>query len=677
MSKKTDDFIGRKLEPHPIAYPKDYKIWDKHARQMEIINRPDLHEEELFKGLGITGSPLLSSFGVVDPEEIRGRQDVMRWLGENRKIESWFLKNTINFSLPRTEEKFLEYSDPSHASPYWSKIDELIDMINKSKSVPSRIRDLVDFLSGSIVLCSDEREMFSSMQSQLSSATVIEGLVDYAVSFSTKYPDSAVTINSIYAPEELEIISSHTHGFKRYSYSINDAAKHTEPEWTHNKWLRGVRWLCQTVNNARNYFETKRAYRGETIKSIPKCLTEDLEKGICKALEFDWRGIEFENRRKARLGGSKNLILRVYYNYSSNGLQVKIYGIEDDIEASKSNFEFNQYGNFPLRQVIKIKRGLRKYINRSAAYAQAIWNADLMLEIKKRSKNSDFFLYPTRMPSPETDTEYRWYAIQNLYVDPSVIDVYNASLKHRKFLAEHISVLKNMSEISQQIRIAAKRIHAKTCIPEILDKDHIVKFKELYPVHLLANPENKEIVPVTDMSLNGDMICLTGKNNGGKTTFLLSVVAAIFMAQSGIPIIGWDFSLNPKEILGLAFIERGDASICTLLVQKIKNILAATVGIPGNKVVLVLDEVGGATQETFGLKFGKKVLEKIAEQGDSTVFATQIGDLATIVQNEMGGDCYQFMAGHKMVPGIGDGDMDSLCREIGITEFLHTETPRP
>ena len=662
--------------PHQISYPKDLKIWDKKATTMKIINSADFPKDEIFYGLGIDSSPLLPSFGAIDPSEIRGRQEVMQWLHKNRKIERWLLKNPISFVLPHSENDFLSYFNPNRPNPYWSAISRFIKMVDESVSPPSRILELRNFYNDSLLLEQDENKMVKIMTEKIQEAAAIEGLAIFSVQFGsvpllTKPVQNEAGIKrNVFAPSSLKLITEETSGYKKFSFALNQASNHSEPAWTRKRYLGWLNNFCHFVNKWRNGLELKKAYKGTIINRASEALIKDIENGIIAKLRFDWNNIELSNNRKKRIDDSRDLIIKVYYSYSRDGLQLKIYGLEDDIEKSDPSFEFNNYGGFGKKKLQALKQTVERYAEEATDYRQAVWNARKMIEIEQTIPNlfKDQFL----VPSPKTDSEYKWFAIQNLYSDPSVNKICLAVQEHRNFSSEHLTIVRNMAFLSKQVRTTATKLHTKISFPQILDTGHVVEFDNLFAIHLLHNPSVKKIIPVTGMeALNGKPICFTGKHNGGKTSTALAVAITVFLAQSGIPIIGEGFSFNPKEILGLVFVSKGEGSTCTNLVDKMKDLLSGIQNTDGSKVILVLDELGIATQESDGYDFGVKVLNAIDRSHASLLFTTQITKLAEYAVNKLGGISYQFERDHKMSRGIGDGGLEQLCEERGLSEYLN------
>ena len=183
--------------------------------------------------------------------------------------------------------------------------------------------------------------------------------------------------------------------------------------------------------------------------------------------------------------------------------------------------------------------------------------------------------------------------------------------------------------------------------------------------------KGKEIVPVRGLpSINGQMIGFTGSHGGGKTVTSETIVECIFLAQSGLPVFGKGFRLNPKELLGIVFIERGEGSTAQLLLQKSVNILKAIRQTDSSKIVLIFDELGTGTQEAAGLKLGQDLLRSLAGRNISVIFSTHITALAEFAQEELGVECLQFTKDHRILPGIGTGEMEVLRKDTGFDQLL-------
>ncbi len=183
--------------------------------------------------------------------------------------------------------------------------------------------------------------------------------------------------------------------------------------------------------------------------------------------------------------------------------------------------------------------------------------------------------------------------------------------------------------------------------------------------------EDERPVPISGLEpINSRIIGLTGAHGGGKTVTSLAVAELIWLAQSGLPVLGRGVRLNVKSVLGLVFIERGEGSTIQLYLEKVHEVLKAIKDIDGQQAVIVLDELGSATQEADGLKMGRSLLSTLGDAGVSVVYSTQITDLAIFSKEFLGASCYRFERTHEMLPGINDGGLGELLADMGIAEML-------
>jgi len=130
--------------------------------------------------------------------------------------------------------------------------------------------------------------------------------------------------------------------------------------------------------------------------------------------------------------------------------------------------------------------------------------------------------------------------------------------------------------------------------------------------------------------LDGQMVCLTGRNGGGKTVAQLSLGDIIYLTQSGLPSFGEDISLNVKKMLGMVFIgSRGEhGSTFESLVIKTRDVLLAADKYKANEIVMIMDELGAGTQQYSGKNLALRLLKTLHNRGISTIFSTQITEVA-------------------------------------------------
>lgn len=659
-----------------VIYPTTLELWKTvipGRDYIKIINSGDFNRANLFRGIGIDSSPLLSSFGITDRQEILDRQSILGYLLDNPMIAAWLNEEDIPYDLPQDEAHYLKYFDPKKKSTdYWAKIKKLIEMLDSSSGpMPAQLRVLLDALRSTLVLEEDEKVMSKFITERLTQIAVIEGLMDFKVNgcgdIMIEPPESEsedADPRYVYAPRDLKLVEGpHVHGHRIYSFAISTAVHHTVPDWTKGGLMKkfGVEKVFSRRAQKKNNHEKALALRGMVINEPSEGLVNDVKNGLLKLLRFDWRGL------------NEDVILRVYFSYSGKGLMVNIYSIDPDrtrIEDMEKEFDFGGYGGYQKNEIVRIQESLKHYKEIAVLYRKTLVTAKGMLRFEERLPN--IFGDNHQIDSPSTDSEHRWFALENLYSDPIVRDIYRECIRNRGFIRKHISMLKHIAWLSVNIQLTATKHGVTISFPKIVDDcDQVVSFNAVYPVHLFPQIGDKKPIPIKDMApVNGQIIGFTGHHGGGKTVAALGVIDNLFLAQSGLPVFGDNFQFNLKSIIGMVFIERGEGSTCEMLVEKIKNILEGIRDTDSGKIVLILDELGSATQENSGYELGRDLLLKLSRQKVSVLFSTQILSLAEYAKSELGAICYKFTPDHEMALGVADGGMNDLRVRYGINELL-------
>lgn len=656
-----------------ISYP-EVELWATDIAdddRLKIINPGDLPIDDILEGLGIGSSQLRQSFGITDPDEIKERQSILGFLLNNPKVMSWAIENRTPFSLPTSEESYLEHFNPELPStPYWSGIKTFIELLDESTGpLPGRLSTILEAMRSSLVLEDDEKIMSNFISSRITQIAVIEGLVSfntgncyYATSETSKFHRRGEKKRRISSPSSLSLNDDfHIHGHRMHSFAVSSAARHDAPEWTTGGFMRFTRVsdFASYLAERKNTQEKKSAYKGMVINEPSDSLVRDIKSGVMQLLQFDWEDI------------GTDVTVRVSFSYSKEGLLVNIYSIEPSkfaIEDKDKRFTYGSYYGYQKDKVDEIRQALAEYNDNALTFQKSLIISRTMAKIEEQAPN--FFTKKFHIPSPNVDHEHRWFALENLYTDPVVEKIYLECIRHRDFARQQIGMLRSIALLSQGISRTSTRFGIPISFPKIIDDDqHTISFDDVYPVHLFSSKYGP--VPIKDMvPVNGRIIGFTGYHGGGKTVAELGIIGNVFLAHSGLPICGTNFRFNLKSIIGVVFIERGEGSTCEMLVGKIKNILEGIRDVDCEKVVLVLDELGSATQENSGFELGKDLLLKLSKLGVSVLFSTQILSLAEYAVSELDAVCYKLNLDHSMTPGIADGGMNDLRKRYGIDELL-------
>lgn len=655
-----------------IKYPEGFTLWrteiDDHEK-VQIINPEGFPKDEILDGMGIYGHKLARSFGICDREEIAHRHQMMRLLMSDQTLAAMIRDVKVPDQLPQAEQKFTEYFNPEYQhNPFWGFVHEFLSIFEPGTELPPRFAVYIDTMRQSLALEESEREMAKWMLERLEKIAVINGIAKIKVVWVEPTDDEKKRDPLKEGRYYGEVQEASVLGHQMYGADMSEhPSDYAYPRWVrmdefHPAKLVLGHYIARAWVNY-NHRRKRKAARGEAvIDRASEGLKADLLNGILKKV--------------ASLELSKplpTLVFNVGFGYSKDGLQMQVYGIDPVDVQSARDFDWPEFLGYNEKQVEIINQGRKKYQKKIGEMLTARRRDQLITWLMDQELglfDKWFFV-----DSPETDKQHRWLFLNLLYNEPKCKDVYQAARKIRKFVDEYHEELSLILDLADKIRTKAAELKAPLCIPELArDTENIVAFDEIFPIHLLSqiNGTNKKLVPITGLSRSaGQIICLTGANNGGKTVTGQSVIDNLYLAQSGLPVLGYSFRFNVKSVIGSVFVAGSrEGSTFYALLQKTKKVLVAIENIPGNQIVLVLDEVGTGTQEEAGYEFGKRVLTALAEKGASVLFITQITRLAEFAQDKLGAKCFKLDRKHCISSGIGQGEAESLIKQMGLNSLL-------
>jgi hypothetical protein len=648
------------LVPTSVALPgKNFALWQEQPEpeRMVIINREDFPLNETLTGLGIETSNLRRTFAITNRAEIMKRQALMHYLYTHPAVASFVRRTTLNWRLPSEEREFLQYFDPRQDhTPFFTKVREFMALLEGE--LPDRLAELRDSLEAGLALEGDEAKMAEFVNQRLLENTFMEGIMHLPVEMLAGDVVEDREERREGSGRQIEVI-----GRKAYSHSILDADNLTLPSWLQDpgkfkKALFG--WLITGIQKLQIEASRRRAYEPLVMTEAPENLPDDLVRGILAELNAQSWGNTFLN----------GATIHIYFRYDKHGLVAQVYDVSPKRYHYTEDFNYARLRGYNKVQLAEVEERAKEFRKRQEMVSDHL---TLLREATEAGVPEGFFRKRLELRSDGTDRECRWYAIANIYTDPMVKDVVESQENLRLFFWRHLIQLKDVVEILDSFCEKAGSLGTELCFPEILQEgEDLLEFEEIYPIHLLSTLEPEDIVPIRGVApISGDTTCYTGWHGGGKTSTAISTAENIVLAQSGLPVFGRGFRLNIKKAIGLVFIDKAaNRSTAELLVDKLKRILEGVQKFEGRDVVLVLDELGSATQEDSGLKLGQDVLTHLAKRGVSVIFSTQILELAQFAQNNLGAVCYRFDSKHRIEPGIGDGGMSDLRRRSGLDRLL-------
>ena len=208
-------------------------------------------------------------------------------------------------------------------------------------------------------------------------------------------------------------------------------------------------------------------------------------------------------------------------------------------------------------------------------------------------------------------------------------------------------VRENAPEIEVNLRVAGEldclSARARLAVemdakPAQISEDDVLDLKDARHPLLLMREGGTEVVPLS-LRLGGAVktLVITGPNAGGKTVALKTVGLLSLMHQSGLPVPAEEGTMFP--VFSAVFADIGDQqsieqdlSTFSSHVGNIKKILEST----DAKSLVLLDEIGSATDPAEGGALATVVLRNLTRRGCLTVATTHIGSLKIFAHEEPG-----------------------------------------
>jgi len=694
---------------------------------------PDFPREETLDELGIAKSSLASGFGNTDAQEAKNRIEVMEYLDSHPDFVQLINRLLCVKSIPSSEDSFCDYYDPNlEHNPFWDKLYKLFDYFDSQnvEKLPSRIKVFYETLFSFRGLEKDEKEMAKIIGELLQSTAVMEGIAKIRLyvyeteSQSQKEHDKEAKMQFMITkaqkqqlfglgyskqrvkkmnPEEagkilgiklkkkqqkpkIDYIASvddpefiEFHGHRTFSFALSQARKKEYPKWlrTRNFWrsLFGgtIGAIIRRSIDQKNKKELRRAYEPMVIDRSGQ-IKDDLRKALPDYIK--------KNHRKILpLLVEKRSTLLIYFVYgktgekAEEGLKFRIYDVEQirqsEIPFSFTFASFKGYSEKRTDLIFKARKEIKHFLEEKHFLTESVNMRMKIVGIDPKFLGTEKLV---KIKSPETDRVHKWRALENLYRNSDVVKVYDAMKDFSSFVEKNCRTLVLMEkQLLKPIKERAKELNTQICFPEIITDDKsVVQFGRLYPMHLGETLKANKIVPIDNLpAINGTMIGLTGSHGGGKTVTEHTVTANVYLAQSGLPILGKSFRLNPKTHLGMVFIEGVTGkSVVQELIRKTENVFRKIDNVPGQNILLVLDELGSATQQKDGMSLAMKVLRTLKARKISFLFSTQILNVAEQARDELGAQCFKVDRKHHLSPGIAGGDLDAVLKDCGLAKYL-------
>ncbi len=659
-------------------------FWEKNREKigrLNVINPEDLGIEGLLSTtLDLDEFDLSDSFGISNPEEIESRGRIMEFIYKNKDFRDLIAGTEQDFSIPSGQDAFLDYFNPKlKHNPFFDKVYMLLNCLYSKEDLPHRLLEFRNFLSKITALEKPEQELMLQLAEILQKSASIEAILNFDLTLNYD-PEEFVQLKEL-KDDAFKIAlnpDSMVYGQTMFSFALSRHSLERYPAWT-QKSIRAMLFPRLAARkkkevDAFNKEYKKKANTARFIRSADGALAQD----VLKALKPEIKKVFWPDIIKS-LDCRKYFRLKVHVIYGATGLTLKMICMnvcEGDPKLANTGLDPNYFPKADQETYYEMRAKVNGELknNKDADSWQKILGLIKAQENGSRLAADGYFL----IKSPECDKNYKWFALNNLFYRPEIEKFVEQAKGLRTFLMNRLDELKNMSLLLSRMENLARRIKAPLSRPIIAAKnEHVISFSSLYPIHLLNGDDDntgKKQGPIVALSnlppINGRLICLTGTHGGGKSTAGLTLLVNLYLAQSGLLIFGENFHFNIKKAIGAVLSDDGQGSTATVLVTKLKNLLAALDKLPVNEVFVFIDELGKGTQEYAGLELGVDVLKKLSAIKASVVYNTQIMSLAEASRDRLGALCFQVDKKHAFQAGISDGDMHSLRKSVGIDKYL-------
>lgn len=666
-------------------------FWNAAAAPLEVINPGDLLLEPFLKRLGLNQNPLSKSIAVSDRDEILRRHRVMKYLLDNRRMNSFLRRiKSSDLTFPDSEQAFLDHFKKGK-NRFWSVARKFIRLVEQSKDAPAEFVVLADYLrDAAIWLQREERGLADDVAREIQRVASIKGRVTF----------------ELHCPGEgspyVRALQSMAYGHQLYSYSLSNKLREFDIDPSDGK-FKAVKCAVLTVLE---WFKRGTMYSPLMIRRMPRQLESDLSmffnRVASEAVDDVYRHITekrerdgfFESDDIDSLRYVEKLEIAFDFEYEEGELRLRIVGMEGKpskwISAGYSEWNAENYPGYGPLDRWRMENHVSK-VNKeqlSGKIARIVKKYVDLIEERHQGFRDGWIT----VESPQTDSVYRWTSLKAVLGLSGNVERYKRSCECRNGFGEHVRMLQEIGRLADSIETYANLNRLPLTFPTVLaDGHHLVSFDGLYPIHLIGREIRKDgavtgsiraadLVPLQAFPpINGQMVGLTGKNAGGKTAALEALSQALYMAHAGLPVFARSFEFNVKDAIGLLFLERGDGSVAELMVEKIKSILRQVEILGKEKIILFFDELGSATAEggvrgdgvAFGgYRLGEEVLRKVKRHGCSVIFSTQITALAEEAEKSLGTANFRLTAEHRIEPGIGSSDIEDLMKTKGLEEYL-------
>lgn len=658
--------------PEQIQEPK-WTIWNtKGPKKLEILNPSDFDLPKIIgKIRKHVDDEFIDSLGISDEKEIIQRNELMKFLLKNKELRNDLITlidlegDTKN--LPKEENDFLLFYEKDNV--YWEAVKNFIKTMKSYDKHPKKIIPFLQKTEESIKTLPElEKTMAQNISESLKGVSRLEGF--FSVSITDHFwlgDEKANPVIEVLDKGRIII------GQKRFNSIWSNKNKVEIPKWAQN-WFCKITGIQDKIKESIRKEMSLQAKKSSIVTEFPNSIERDIELFLKKEIEtiflnFYKKEGEIGRREYQKLFSCKSVI-KFYFQYDANGMRImptsiKLYDTLKQNVWYIGEFE-RKYNSYTAQEEDVIKSRIED-IDTEIYESQSENNGIAMSNFFKKFMEMRVGSFK-EIVSPATDSEFRWLFLPNLYRSAKNIDTYNLLIENRKDFWGRINELYKLSRILGEFEEVAERRKIPLSMPEIKAEKSGIKFKLMAPINMMN--QEKTMVPFSFPKINGKIICLTGKHGGGKSVSGKSIMENLWLAQSGLPVFAEGFETEVKEIIGTITNESGEGSTFTVFLKKTLTLFENIEKTPSHKSLLFIDEFGKGTQKESEMELGLDILRALSKNENSILFNTQSLELVEYAKNNFNAICLKVDDTHQFQPGIGDGQMRQLVKEIGLDKYL-------
>lgn len=644
------------------------------ARLSEIDNRYFPTSMALYPH-GVRGIQELCD---ANAQEIMARQESIRFLTDDRhgitlrQDVATAHRSNSHETLPDNATRFLEYALgrlPKGETRFWDMVHQAEQTLRGMEELPVRIRELWGIIANEgDARLAEERQLADDMVRDMRKAATCRGVIRFVCEPTSGYRlkgNGCTLVSDPYGNESF---------VGRYYHPTENDPAMTKQRSPLKQWL-------DNTNFGRRR-QRRLIERASRIKHIPP----EIENDVKAWLDEQVRKAAFVNGNPERVEteGWHKLVQRcekikaeimeitVAFQFDDTGLSVEVVKVE--IQAN--NRADAKVNNFP--QYIEI-------LSPRDASLQAHYHRLQLTRYRERlaasfeklivGQNHDW----TQVPSPKTDERFSRGYFPHAYRRfwERIEQVQNWQAWVTEAFNDFV-IIDHVTNQMEQQPWYGRMGHRNYCWPQVLDTTQVeqtsldvpnifeaTNIRPFRPVGDCVIPE-----PFSGLSMNSELVDLTGRNGSGKSTLEMTVLDFTLFAQCGFYVPARVFKFTPKQYVLFSFLERATNESTVVRKFRIDRRIAELVRGMNDaeraKTLVILDEVGSATTQSTVIPVAFKYISFLRRCQVCVLASTQIPELSAMLEQQLKAQNLRITENYVVEPGIGEGEPQEVAAAVGL-----------